>query len=59
MEPPLPKLELINILLVTNSVEEAFFLLSKIEKECNPAAGTEASSGSTKFCGVKIADIDG
>ena len=41
LEPPLPKLDLINVLLVTNSVEEAFFLLSKMEKEFNPADGTD------------------
>ena len=33
IDPPLRKLELINILLITNSVEEAFYLFSKIEKE--------------------------
>ena len=41
MEPALPRLDLINVLLVTNSVEEAFFLLSKLEKEFNPAEGTD------------------
>ena len=41
MEPPLPKLDMINVLLVTNSVEETFFLLSKMETEFNPAAGTD------------------
>ena len=30
MEPPLPKLDLINVLLITNSVEETFFLLSNV-----------------------------
>ena len=38
MDPPLRKLEMINVLLITNSVEEAFFLLSKVEKEFNPAS---------------------
>ena len=41
MEPPLPKLDLINVLLITNSVEETFFLLSKMEKEFNPTARTD------------------
>ena len=41
MEPPLPRLDLINVLLITNSVEETFFLLSKLEKEFNPFAGTD------------------
>ena len=36
-DPPLPKMFLINVLLVTNSVEEAFFLCSKIESEFDPA----------------------
>ena len=37
-DPPLPHLELINVLLITNSVEEAFFLFSKMENEFNPAS---------------------
>ena len=41
MEPPLPKLDLINVFLITNSVEETFFLLSKMEKELNPTAQTD------------------
>ena len=36
-DPPLQKIDLVNVLLVTNSVEEAFFLFSKIEKEFDPA----------------------
>ena len=40
LDPPLPKLDLIDVLLVTNSVEETFLLLSKMEKEFNPAGGT-------------------
>ncbi len=35
-DPPLPKIDLINVLLVTNAVEETFFLFSKMEKEFNP-----------------------
>ena len=41
LEPPLSKLELFNVLLITNSVEETFFLMSKLEKEFNPAAGAD------------------
>ena len=37
-DPPLPHLELINVLLITNSVEEAFFLFSKMENEFNPTS---------------------
>ena len=37
-DPPLPHLELINVLLITSSVEEAFFLFSKMENEFNPAS---------------------
>ena len=40
-DPPLPKIELINVLLITNAVEETFFLLSKIEKEFNPTFAIE------------------
>ena len=36
MKPPLLKIESINLLLVTNTVEEVFFLLSKLEAEFNP-----------------------
>ena len=35
-DPPLQDLELIHVLLITNSVEEAFFLFSKLENEFNP-----------------------
>ena len=35
-DPPLKNLELIHVLLITNSVEEAFFLFSKLENEFNP-----------------------
>lgn len=41
LEPPLSKLELFNVLLITNSVEETFFLMAKLEKEFNPAAGAD------------------
>ena len=35
MDPPLKKSELLSILLVTNTVEEVFFLLSKLEGDFN------------------------
>ena len=41
-DPPLQRLELIHVLLITNSVEEAFFLFSKMEKEFSPTASIEA-----------------
>ena len=41
MDPPLRKLELTNVLLITNSVEETFFLLSKMEKEYCPSSRTD------------------
>ena len=41
LEPPLRKLDMLNILLITNSVEEAFFLMSKMEKEFNPIAQSD------------------
>ena len=37
-DPPLQKIELINVLLITNSVEETFFLFSKLETEFNPSS---------------------
>ena len=40
-DPPLQRLDLIHVLLITNSVEEAFFLFSKMEKEFNPASSPE------------------
>ena len=40
-EPPLPHADLTHVLLITNSVEEAFFLFSKLEKEFNPASGIQ------------------
>ena len=41
-DPPLQRLELIHVLLITNSVEEAFFLFSKLEKEFNPTSSPDA-----------------
>ena len=40
-DPPLPKLDMANILLITNAVEEIFFLLSKLEEDFNPYSGEE------------------
>ena len=40
-DPPLQHLELIHVLLITNSVEEAFSLFSKMEKEFNPTSSIE------------------
>lgn len=40
-EPPLERLELINVLLITNAAAEAFFLLSKMQTEFNPASGIQ------------------
>ena len=34
--PPLPKIDMINIVLITNAVEGIFFLLSKLEQDFNP-----------------------
>ena len=36
LDPPLLKMELLNVLLITNAVEETFFLMSKIEADFNP-----------------------
>ena len=41
-DPPLQHLELIDVLLITNSVEEAFFLFSKLENEFNPNPSGQA-----------------
>lgn len=38
-DSPLERVDLIHVLLITNAVEEGFFLFSKIEREYNPAAG--------------------
>ena len=35
-DPPLERADLMQVLLITNSVEEGFFLLSKMEREYNP-----------------------
>ena len=35
LEPPLPKLDVIDVLRITNAVEEAFVVLSKLEQEFN------------------------
>ena len=39
-QPPLPHVDLIHVLLITNSVEETFFLFAKLENDLNPDAGT-------------------
>ena len=36
MDPPLKKRDLINIFLITNTVEEVFFLLSKLKMDFSP-----------------------
>ena len=41
MDPPLQELEQINVLLITNAVEEVFFVLTKLEMEFNSFADTE------------------
>ena len=41
MDPPLRDVDLINVLLITNSVEKVFFLLSKVENEFNVDSGSE------------------
>lgn len=41
LDPPLLKLEALNVLLITNAVEETFFLMSKIESEFNPYSRAE------------------
>ena len=40
--PPLERPDLINVLLITNAVEEIFFLISKLEVDFNPHADHEA-----------------
>ena len=40
-DPPLRKLEQINILLITNAVEEVFFLLSKLEMDFSARSGPD------------------
>ena len=44
MQPPLHKVEMLNVLLVTNAVEETFFLLSKFEREFNAGSELEEHS---------------
>ena len=34
-DPPLSKLDMITVLQITNTVEEVFFVLSKLEQEFN------------------------
>ena len=41
MDPPLQEMEQINVLLITNAVEEVFFVLTKLEMEFNSFADTE------------------
>ena len=41
LDPPLLKPEALNVLLITNAVEETFFLMSKIEAEFNPHSSAE------------------
>lgn len=40
-DPPLQEVEMINVLLITNTVEETFFVLSRMEREFNGFAGVE------------------
>ena len=44
MQPPLHKVEMVNVLLITNAVEETFFLLSKLEREFNAGYELEEHS---------------
>ena len=44
MQPPLHKVEMVNVLLITNAVEETFFLLSKLEREFNAGSELEEHS---------------
>ena len=41
LDPPLGKLDLIDVFLITNAVEEVFFVLSKLEKEFNVYSSSE------------------
>ena len=41
LDPPLLKPEALNVLIVTNAVEETFFLMAKIEAEFNPFSYSE------------------
>ena len=40
-DPPLRKADVLNVLLVTNSVEETFFLFSKVEREFGSSGDLE------------------
>ena len=40
-DPPLQKIDMANVLLITNAVEEIFFLLSKLEHDFNPYSREE------------------
>ena len=41
-DPPLQRADLLNVLLVTNALEETFFLFAKIEKEFDPSSDDRA-----------------
>ncbi len=41
-DPQLPKIDMINVVLITNAVEDVFFLLSKLEQNFNPYSHEEA-----------------
>lgn len=41
LDPPLKERDLIDVLLITNAVEKVFFVLSKLERECNLYCGFE------------------
>ena len=41
LDPPLRKLEQIDVLLITNAVEETFYVLSKVQQEFNVYPGSE------------------
>lgn len=42
LDPPLRKPDLINLFLVTNTVEEIFILFAKLEQQYNPQGGHQA-----------------
>ena len=41
-DPPLQKIDMTDVLLITNAVEEIFFLLSKLEDDFNPYSREKA-----------------
>ena len=41
VDPPLQEIDMANVLLITNAVEEIFFLLSKLEQDFNPYSREE------------------